>query len=261
MMLQRFFVAFLVGSLMNAATFQNFPASGLDLIPASSPEFNQIATEYLSPDQLGPIEPILPYAVIVRNNGTPKIILFTIRWASPDRSLSVCGFSFGPSLALNGLVLMSPDGGSRVLEHYDGKMQGGGRGGGMGRGGSVSRTAQRLSAVDVTVSLDLVVFEDHTYIGPNQGGIVEEENRQYEARRTLAEELKIMAPEKRVAFLEAIQNQPVPDEGLSQDVWDRRSAAMGLVDTAKYGFKTEELFQTYMDQIISESQPLHRRKQ
>lgn len=248
---------FLTGSLMNAATFQNFPGSGLELIPASSPEFNQ----YLGPGQLGPLQPILPYVVIVRNKSVPGIILFTIRWArgSSDAGAAVCGFSFGPSLQLDGVVLMSPAGGSRVLEHDGGKnrMEGGGGGGG---GWGVSQVAQRFSGLDITVSLDLVVFEDHSYIGPNKAGMVEEENRKYEANRTLVAELKAKAPEDRAAFLEAIQDQPVPDDGLPPDAWNRRSAAMGLVGTAKYGWKTEELFQAHMDQIIRESQPLHRRK-
>jgi hypothetical protein len=125
-MLQRFSVAFLVGSLMNAATFQSIPGSGLELIPASSSEFNQ----YLGLDQLGPIEPILPYVVIVRNDSSPDIILFAIRWASPDAPLNVGSFSFSPHFPLNGLVLMTPNN-STVLQHDSSMSQGGG--GGCGR--------------------------------------------------------------------------------------------------------------------------------
>jgi hypothetical protein len=187
--------------------------------------------------------------VIVRNNGSPEITMITIRWASPDTELSVGGFSFGPSFPLNGLVLMSPNGGSRVLQHNGDKPQAEGRGMGM----RVSQIAQRYSGLDITVSLDLVVFKDHGYIGPNKAGMVEREDREYKATRTLAAELKAMPSQDRAAFLEAIQNSEATDS----DSWDARTAALRI---GEYRPMPEDEFQRWMDRIIDESAPLRRRQ-
>jgi hypothetical protein len=103
-------VAFLVGSLMSAATFQTIPGSGMEVIPGFSSEFNQTLTEYLGPDPLRILEPIAPYVVIVRNNSSSDVAVVTVRWATTNPVAPGAFIShqfIGAPLPAHGLVLMT----------------------------------------------------------------------------------------------------------------------------------------------------------
>jgi hypothetical protein len=133
------------------------------------------------------------------------------------------------------------------------------------------RVADEHSDENVTASLDLVIFEDHTYIGPDQQKMLPDIARFRRVDLALATQVKAVAPKDRKVFLDAVENEKFIGPGANSkniDIQVRKNEArwfalfmrtMCRVQPTTHEVEchptTEEEFQAKLDELIRDSQP------
>lgn len=141
--------------------------SGIELVSFSSPQSNQLASAAVGPS-LSAITPFLPYSFILRNRTTHQIAAYSALWTSVDLLGGVHNSSF---VFVNPFTLGGPEaiaaGADRIVTPVPG----------LGYdplpGTATLATIQNRVLTKfggqrtVTVSLDAVVLEDGTLIGPD----------------------------------------------------------------------------------------------
>jgi hypothetical protein len=78
--------------------------------------------------------------------------------------------------------------------------------------------AEQYSGEDLRISVDLVVFSDHTYIGPDVAGTVPGTNRENRISIDLATKLKNMPLKDGIAYVDAIVKGPAGEFGSDPNV-------------------------------------------
>ena len=143
----------------------------------------QLLTDFAGPETVSILLPITPYLVIAKNNGTATIRLITIIWHAKGASGQIDGansaLEIKPGCSPGQAVLMAPISGLSILlvkQNYGSS--------------SVLQSPSNLNDVldsflqnlkpasDISITLDSVIFRDHTYIGPDHSGMIGKEQNE-----------------------------------------------------------------------------------
>lgn len=243
-------------------TFVNISNSSMEFVPASSTEVQALLAAVAGAEALSALQPILPYCAAVKNNSSSTIETTTVVWSLRSQdgltALNVGKFDvIGSGVRPEETVLMAPISGlSRHMIRQ-------GAGGGTTLrdpnylAAAVTPAVQRYSErSEIVVSLDSIIFQDGTLIGPDAAGKLNEINSERAIKRELATELLRLPATERSSFLSAIKNRPDPPgiEGMAALLEDprKRFADMfeDMIAAADRYPEYPDLFQSTMEDII-----------
>ncbi len=265
------FVAFALGAILSTSMSAGTPAisvgpsvAGVEMISGSSPEFTQKLTDYVGPEAVSVLHPIQPYLVIVKNGASGRITGLTLRWYLTDnrgQTISNTGYfvMVGTAARPGDMVLMSPVSGLSMLMRLDK---------GRPRLLNTERLPQVISnrvqhyekATTVSISLDSVIFEDNTIVGPDTAGKFGDINSERAITRELATELLKKSPAERSGYLAAITDDLSEPTANPEDVSSQRKRIAGALQSIIETSATEEMFRNSIDYMLTnQSHELRRR--
>ena len=249
--------------------FINFPGSEMELIPGYSPEFTQLMTDFAEPDTLSTLSSVMPYLVIVKNNSTAMVRKVTAIWYSGNTNVCTTSLEVKPwGVPPGGSVLLSPC----ITGGLDTELV-------APTPGSSTRAKLRIGSLfddaisrflkewekkrDISMSLDSVIFQDHSYIGPDHSGRIAAEITERRINRELASELLRRSPSDRSTYLKAVIDNPdAQNADATSELGARYRTASVLMDEVVTAKDDEGLFRRSLENIIyNDAHELHRRQQ
>lgn len=254
---------------MPSVTLINFPESPFELISGSSPLFTKLVTDFAGDEAASDLQAVAPYLAIIKNNSTASVRSFTVicNTVSPNGKAErrTVTFEVKPGVSPGEMVLTAPASGLMLYMSAEPGNQGAGHSGPALR--NVSHLNERMAnflrdfteETKLSLSLDSVIFRDHTFVGPDHAGKFDEENRERQITREIVTELLNRAPSERSAYLNTIIDNPQSSGSLAVSEFDERqriaSRFQGRADRGDEG-----LFRRSMENILNdEVRPLRRR--
>jgi hypothetical protein len=238
--------------------------AGIDMISGSSPEFTQNLTDHVGPEAVSVLQPIQPYLVMVRNGGSDRITGLTIRWNLTDnrgQTISNTGLfeMVGTAAEPGEMVLMAPVSGLSMLMRRAKERP---------RLQNTEKLVEVITiklqhygkATAVSISLDSVIFDDNTIVGPDVAGKFGEINSERATKRQLATELLKKSPAERSAYLAAITDDSSEPAATAEDVSSQRKRIAYMLQSMIEASASEEIFRASIDYILNnQTHKLHRR--
>jgi len=235
-------------------TLVNIPGASIELIAGSSERFHQLLADFAGGEAVSVLDPLVPYCVIVKNNSQSTIHSVTVIWKDVATSqFSVIGSGVRPGE----MVMMAPISGlSLYMAGEPRKLQ------------NVDRLSVRISneierysqKSEIVISLDSVIFQDDTMIGPDVAGKLEETNSERKIRKQLATELLKRTPAQRASYLEAIKAIPEPELATDPLAQQKRLAWMyEWVVNPSTGTDEQLVRHSLEDDINTQTGEIHRR--
>lgn len=254
---------------MNAAgpevTLVNIPNSGMELIPSSSPQFTDVMANYFGLDALSALDPILPYCLIAKNASSSDIAGIGSTIDRKDATGAVTRASqgyfslVGASMRPGDMLLLAPMHGVSIPIRNDVHTPS------LRDRTQLSEAANRFGnrfqgSTEILFTLDSIVFNDGSTLGPDTSGMMDQENHARSRKRSMAQALRKLPFNERATYLQKVIDAfNASGRVLSQSEQDQLNTAemfMGMVRITP----TEESFQASMDRMINvQTIPLHRR--
>lgn len=247
----------------------NFPGSEMELIPGSSPEFTQLMTDFADPDALSTLSSVMPYLVIVKNNSTATVRSVTAVWYSDHTNTCTTSLEVKPwGVPPGGSVLLSPC----IAGGFDTELV-------APTPGSSTRAKLRIGSLfddaisrflkecetkrDISMSLDSVIFQDHSYIGPDHSGRITAEITERRIAREMASELLRRPPSDRSTYLKAVIDNPdAQNADATSELGARHRRASSMMDLVTMANDDEGRCRRSLENIIyNDAHELHRRQQ
>jgi hypothetical protein len=194
------------------------PGGGVRLIAPDSPEFSALLRELLTADAIAAVQPLLPYSVIVKNEGQKSVVAIEMIWSHENQRGMVVSKSFRQYTLFTTDPARIQPGDARVCTPVLGL--------------NLALVAKRFNMIskadpqqqreyaelfptlsDITVSLDCVVFDDGQIIGPDTAMTMSFMNGTLRASREALSAMQGSSPEEFKQFLDkgaALQFANVP---------------------------------------------------
>lgn len=253
---------------MRPVTLKNFPESSVELIAGSSPQFPQLLANFVGPEAVSTLQPMIPYLVIVENTSTATIRAVTLIWSFVDtnnQAIPITGTHvIKPGIHPGEMILMAPISGLSISLQQNQSDQN------VARARPTLQNISHLnfamanflrnaaSRLNFSISVDSIIFEDHTFSGPDHSGMIAEENSERRIKRELVTELLKRQPHERSMYLKSMIE--VGRSSAISEAGQRARIAALLLDHVNMAQGDEDLFLRSMQSILSdETQQLHRR--
>ncbi|MBN9661864.1 MAG: hypothetical protein J0H49_26955 [Acidobacteria bacterium] len=222
-------------------THLGIPDSGVAMLPGGSPEFGDALASFADEVALSALRPLFPYCVLLKNESTSRLLAILVRYELTDDKGKVIPHHFmlgtinhKPHLMIppGAFVLITPITGLNVLlqskpapvgvQHTDELTY------------FISSTVDQYSKQSaISVSLDSVVFEDGTLVGPDRTKNLHRINAWISAEKEVAAALAGRRGPDVIRYLSTILETPakVASSYSEVDQFDdhRRSFASGLL--------------------------------
>jgi len=261
------FVFVAAATVMNAATrvtYVDFPGGEVEMLPGSSEQFTNALTAFAGASTVSLLQPIAPYSVIVKNRSPSALTVIMVRLDLKDTAgggvRHVAGLQ--SKILPQEMALITPIGGLNIpmrpsllapppIPDHAGLTV------------EMAKTSQLYRMqTEVVVSLDSVVFDDGSVIGPDTIHNLERMNLWRDADRSVVTELLKRAPAERFAYLQGILDTPEKPAMNLEDIdqFDqRRRSSAELMGMFMKTFPNEDDLRLRLTEFLAQTPQLHRR--
>lgn len=264
----------IMSGLMNAApqlTHVGIPDSQVTMLTGGSPEFMETLASFADKAAISALQPLLPYCVLVKNGSASRLMSILVRYELTDGRRPVVTHHFMLGTIRNEPRDMIPPGAVVLITPITSLniQLGPGRSSiGLQHVGEltyfISSTVDLYSRqAAISVSLDSIVFDDGTLIGPDKTRNLDRINEWVRAEKDVAAALATRRGPDVVSYLSGLLQVPVKDAKSYAEVDHfqdhRRSFVTGLLQRFEAHKSVDSLLAEINGRVESLTPPLNRR--